>query len=273
MKKPIVWVAVAYRTAAGGFLNSAEIEAEGSTNNGLFDQRLALEWIQENVAQFSGDPSKVVLIGESAGAFAIGRHLLAFDGAETSLFRGAILQSGGPTSENFLTSEQSKLMYTKIVEKAGCANETSALACLRALPFDAWNASIAVTGTFRWNPVRDGGLVGMGSPTAQLKEGRFVQVPLLIGGALYHGPLMTLALGHHCLTCTVILQPTSTREPPSAPRASTPPISSRRLSTPSTLACRTRAWMLCSRSTPTSLVRAAPTTLVTGFCPSADRRR
>lgn len=178
MGKPIVFTSIAYRTAGGGFLNSAEIDAEGSTNNGLYDQRLALEWLQENGAAFGIDTSKITLMGESAGAFSIGRHLLAFGGMQKSgLFRAAILQSGSPTSENFRTKNESQVLYDTVLERAGCANATSGLACLRELPFDQFNASLSNS---TWRPVIDGGFV-TGLPTPQLLEGQFEQVPLLLG--------------------------------------------------------------------------------------------
>lgn len=57
-------ITINYRVAFGGFANSKELLEEGSTNSGLHDQRLALEWIQENVRAFGGDPSKVTIWGE-----------------------------------------------------------------------------------------------------------------------------------------------------------------------------------------------------------------
>lgn len=75
-----VFVAITYRLSAMGFLASRELQEEavseqqgdGSWGNyGLWDQRLALEWVQENIEAFGGDPSKVTLMGRSAGAYSV----------------------------------------------------------------------------------------------------------------------------------------------------------------------------------------------------------
>jgi acetylcholinesterase len=64
MGKPIIFVSINYRTAAGGFLDSEELRREGNTNNGLYDQRLALEFVHENIESFGGDKGKVTIWGE-----------------------------------------------------------------------------------------------------------------------------------------------------------------------------------------------------------------
>ena len=100
--KPIVAVSLNYRVGGWGFLASNETVSAGTSNIGLFDQRLALRWIDENIAAFGGDPSKVIIAGESAGGFSVGYHLVGFDGKSDGLFRGAIMQSGnalGPGSQ------------------------------------------------------------------------------------------------------------------------------------------------------------------------------
>jgi cholinesterase len=64
--KPLIVVTVNYRLNYFGFLAGKEIAAEGNTNLGLHDQRRALHWVQENIAAFGGDPSKVTIFGQSA---------------------------------------------------------------------------------------------------------------------------------------------------------------------------------------------------------------
>ena len=66
--KPFIGVSLNYRLSAFGFLWGDEVKASGGDSNvGLRDQRLALRWIQENIAGFGGDASKVTIWGESAG--------------------------------------------------------------------------------------------------------------------------------------------------------------------------------------------------------------
>lgn len=103
IKKPVIAVSLNYRVAGFGFLASKEVAEAGEANIGLFDQRLALRWIQENIHAFGGDPNRVAIFGESAGAFSVGYHLTGFDGRNDGLFRAAILQSGsalGPGSKS-----------------------------------------------------------------------------------------------------------------------------------------------------------------------------
>jgi carboxylesterase type B len=94
--KPMIVVAINYRLGYLGFLASKELQegnvsaGGGAGNWGLFDQRVALEWVQRNISAFGGDPDAVTAMGHSAGSLSIHGHLLV----GKPLFRGAILASG-----------------------------------------------------------------------------------------------------------------------------------------------------------------------------------
>jgi cholinesterase len=60
----MIFVALNYRLGAFGFLAGPEVERDGTQNAGLYDQRLALDWIQLNIPLFGGSPERVTVIGE-----------------------------------------------------------------------------------------------------------------------------------------------------------------------------------------------------------------
>ena len=94
----VVVVTFNYRLGALGFLHLGDLGGEAwaaSGNTGLLDQVAALRWVRDNVAAFGGDPGRVTVFGESAGAMSIAT-LLAMPEA-SGLFSQAILQSGGGT--------------------------------------------------------------------------------------------------------------------------------------------------------------------------------
>ena len=95
-KKGVVVVSVAYRLGVFGYFVSDELAAEqGGTsgNYGFLDQIAALEWVQENIAAFGGDPENVTIGGQSAGASAVTNHLASEDSRGAGLFKRAIIES------------------------------------------------------------------------------------------------------------------------------------------------------------------------------------
>ncbi|XP_034478905.1 acetylcholinesterase-like isoform X2 [Drosophila innubila] len=95
MQEEVIVVTLNYRLGALGFLSLPGAGIYG--NAGLKDQRLALQWIQDNIVNFNGDPQNVTLFGESAGASSIHLHIYAAHANE--LFHKAIMQSGTANME------------------------------------------------------------------------------------------------------------------------------------------------------------------------------
>jgi para-nitrobenzyl esterase len=94
-REGVVLVTIGYRLGAFGFLAHPELTREsgkGSGNYGLFDMVAALRWVQANIAQFGGDPTRVTIFGGSAGSIAISQ--LAIASAAKGLYARAIAQSG-----------------------------------------------------------------------------------------------------------------------------------------------------------------------------------
>ncbi len=129
----IIVVTLNYRLGALGFLAHPALGANGDVGNyGLADQQAALRWVRDNIASFGGDPQKVTIAGESAGAMSVCDHLAAPGSA--GLFRAAIIQSGPcQTQADRSTAEKVSLDYAAA---AGCADPATAADCLRALPVD-----------------------------------------------------------------------------------------------------------------------------------------
>ncbi|MET8505544.1 carboxylesterase/lipase family protein [Streptomyces sp. NPDC004787] len=107
----VVCVTLNYRLGADGFLRLPG----RPDNRGLLDQIAALRWVRDNIASFGGDPDRVTVFGESAGAMSIGALLCAE--AARGLFRRAILQSGA--CHHFLRPSSAALIAARLAEKLG----------------------------------------------------------------------------------------------------------------------------------------------------------
>ena len=121
----VVCVTINYRLGPHGFLYLGE----GTANLGMLDQVAALEWVQENINAFGGDPANVTIFGESAGAYSVAT-LLAMPRA-AGLFRRAIMQSGA--GHHALPPETSRLIGQYLAEKLGVEPTADGLA---GVPFE-----------------------------------------------------------------------------------------------------------------------------------------
>ncbi|KAF8854842.1 alpha/beta-hydrolase [Acephala macrosclerotiorum] len=201
--QPVVFVAVNYRVGGFGFMPGAEILAEGSSNLGLLDQRLGLQWVQDNIASFGGDPTKVTIWGESAGAISVLDQMAMYDGDITykgnPLFRGAIMDSGSIVPADPVDCPKGQVVFDTVVATAGCTSATDKLACLRALDYsDFLTATNSVPGLLSYSSIalsylpRPDGVVLTESPDLLIEAGKYAAVPFIIGDQEDEGTIFAL---------------------------------------------------------------------------------
>ncbi|XP_058822042.1 acetylcholinesterase isoform X1 [Topomyia yanbarensis] len=186
----VIVVSLQYRVASLGFLFLGTPEAPG--NAGLFDQNLALRWVRDNIHRFGGDPARVTLFGESAGAVSVSLHLLS--ALSRDLFQRAILQSGSPTAPWALVSrEEATLRALRLAEAVKCPHDATKLSdtveCLRSkdpnvLVDNEWG-TLGIC-EFPFVPVVDGAFLDE-TPQRSLASGRFKKTDILTGSNTEEG--------------------------------------------------------------------------------------
>ena len=188
-------VAPNYRLGPFGYLRNVALAGEdpAAGNYGFLDQRAALVWVRDHIDQFGGDPHKVTIAGQSAGAHSVSLHLVS-PGSD-GLFHRAIMQSGYATSR-WRTASEAESQGGEFAATLGCSesDETLQLACLRAKSrdqilladppplFEQFNE----TGRAQWTPVIDGFELP-DQPRLQYERGAFSRVPILVGATRDEG--------------------------------------------------------------------------------------
>eukprot|EP00755_Sulcionema_specki_P025530 Sspe_Gene.83536::Locus_54800_Transcript_1_2_Confidence_0.667_Length_1833::g.83536::m.83536/K03929/pnbA; para-nitrobenzyl esterase len=173
--KEYVVVTVNYRLGPLGFLAADALRdrdpRNGTGNYGILDQRMALQWVQENIAAFGGDPRRVMIAGQSAGADSVAQHLVRRD--SFGLFHAAIMESGAFYMGNGSTVAEREEVYAKLLKGSGC----STVQCLLALSAPA---VLNLTGTANLGPTIDG--VDLVEPPPELaSRGHLAPVPVVVG--------------------------------------------------------------------------------------------
>ncbi|OJJ01739.1 hypothetical protein ASPVEDRAFT_83267 [Aspergillus versicolor CBS 583.65] len=129
-KLPIVAVSINYRLGAFGFLTSEELRNAGyKANNGLRDQRVAIDWVRKHIHEFGGDADNITVAGMSAGGASVTYHLKS----EEALFKRAIAMSGTYFLSQPLPYEVHEQNYKKAISALGLSNSSSPEERIKAL--------------------------------------------------------------------------------------------------------------------------------------------
>ncbi|KAG0652570.1 Acetylcholinesterase [Hyphodiscus hymeniophilus] len=200
--EPFIGVSFNYRVGALGFLPSSLTAKVGLCNAGLKDQALLLEWVQDNIAEFGGDPDDVTLMGSSAGAHSLGHHLM-HNPTKRAPFHKLIIESGGPTARVVYTASNPlhEQQFQEFITELDCQDKDDSrlMHALRYLPSnDIQSASESVFNTYnpsvRWpfQPVIDGqgGFIEQ-PPISAFRDGKFHKVPILTGFNTNEGAAFT----------------------------------------------------------------------------------
>ncbi|KAG0664274.1 hypothetical protein C6P46_001738 [Rhodotorula mucilaginosa] len=181
--------------------------SELDLNVAFKDQLMALEWIRDHIAQFGGDPDKIVLVGHSAGAMSVGLHQL-YSG-DRGLFRGAFMLSGAPTSfpVPWPHDAAARTVHplpgpaqcpSPVQREHGPPQNVDLLECLRGLPIERlYEATRVLTDDSpanawfpyypvlegEWEPEKEGGARPWLDvrPSERITRGNYAKIPVVMG--------------------------------------------------------------------------------------------
>ncbi len=205
----VILVTFNYRVGPLGFLAhpllSQESEHNSSSNYGLLDQIAALQWVQRNISAFGGDPNRVTIFGQSAGATSV--ICLMASPLAKGLFQRAISESMAEIGwsdirENKYGTQPIEKMGEQLAKDLGCDTASDPIACMRAKDaqevMDKGQAAADLFGpsTYRYGPCIDGWVIP-DLPLNIFEAGKQNNVPLLIGSMADEGNLFSAVANAH----------------------------------------------------------------------------
>ncbi|CAH1772666.1 unnamed protein product, partial [Owenia fusiformis] len=151
----VIVVSMNYRLGAFGFLSTGDDVVPG--NMGLLDQQLAIRWVKDNIALFGGDPERITIFGESAGAASVTQQ--AISPTNKGLFQRAISQSGTLFADWAFNLDMAQ-MVNQTGAAVGCndANNADLVKCLRGIDAAVLQEAYkppTTSMTVNWAPVVD----------------------------------------------------------------------------------------------------------------------
>jgi para-nitrobenzyl esterase len=202
-EKGVIVVTTNYRLGALGFFAHPDLDRESlhnaSGNYGILDQQAALKWVQGNIGAFGGDPSRVTLFGQSAGAESIYIHLVSPE--SKGLFSQAIVESGpfwahGAIINATHPKEYAEQFGEQYARSLGCSGP-EAIACMRNVsPAALINATpsspseFLSTHTVMFEPNVDGGVLPDTLDNLYLTH-QEAAVPLMVGNNANDGTTLS----------------------------------------------------------------------------------
>lgn len=173
-KRGVILVSVGYR------LNVFSLYR--GKNYGLHDQITAIHWIRDNIAAFGGDPERIILMGQSAGAMSITD--LCLSQKLKGVIKGAVMMSGGgavPRLAGPWQQSKCKDFWDDMCRRTGASNETELKAVSPKTLWEAWYAqSQEKTNYHLRQPEIDGDIIP-NTPQKILRRGDDLDIPLIFG--------------------------------------------------------------------------------------------
>lgn len=192
IENDVVVVSMNYRLGALGFMATDDKAISG--NMGIKDQIMALKWVQNNIASFGGDPNKVTIFGDDAGAASVSIHMMSPE--SNGLFANAIVMGGNVLCDSF-NQKNPQEAAVELASRLECTSEKGEdiIRCLSTQTQQAIVTKQSEMFTFfsfpRWFAPTVDGKVLPDTPENLLAQGKFSKVPLMIGqtkdaGAFYY---------------------------------------------------------------------------------------
>ena len=182
----VILVAINYRTNVFGFPGTPELPLN-ATNLGFLDQRFALHWVQRNIHAFGGDPSKVLIFGESAGAASV--DTLVLSQPHNPPFRAAISESGVSELYTSINPSDSPKAWDALAKALNCTGSDT-LACVRAAKA-ATITNIIEHNAMDFTPVIDNYTL-YAHPETLRASGKIARVPMMTGNNANEGRIFVI---------------------------------------------------------------------------------